>query len=198
VKKDAIEKLKERKTSVKTAGMGQDVTRPGRLDQLIFIPLPDYGSRLSIFKANLRKSPVAENVDLKALAKATEGFSGADCTEICQRAAKNAIRESVAAEIERTRKIEAGEISESDKYIDPVPCITRAHFEEAMSRARRSVSDKDIRQYEQFITKMKAEANAAGAGGFSFDAKSNKTTSVEDGTNKDDSTAPPENDDIYT
>lgn len=34
------------------------VTRPGRLDQLIYIPLPDYKSRLSIFKAALRKSPV--------------------------------------------------------------------------------------------------------------------------------------------
>lgn len=173
------------------------VTRPGRLDQLIYIPLPDYGSRLSIFKANLRKSPVAENVDLEALAKATDGFSGADCTEICQRAAKNAIRESVAAEIERTRKIEIGEISESDKYIDPVPCITRAHFEEAMSRARRSVSDKDIRQYEQFITKMKAEANAAGAGGFSFDGNNNKATTVENDTIKVDSAAP-DNDDIYS
>ena len=36
------------------------VMRPGRLDQLIYIPLPDEASRLSIFKANLRKSPVAQ------------------------------------------------------------------------------------------------------------------------------------------
>ena len=38
------------------------ITRPGRLDQLVYIPLPDYGSRLSIFNANLRKSPVAVGV----------------------------------------------------------------------------------------------------------------------------------------
>lgn len=31
------------------------ITRPGRLDQLIYIPLPDLGSRISIFQANLRK-----------------------------------------------------------------------------------------------------------------------------------------------
>ena len=31
---------------------------------------------------------------------------------------------------------------------DPVPCITRAHFEEAMKYARRSVSDADIRKYQ--------------------------------------------------
>jgi len=43
------------------------------LDQLIYIPLPDYLSRLSIFKANLRKSPVEDLVDMEQLAKATEG-----------------------------------------------------------------------------------------------------------------------------
>ena len=145
------------------------VTRPGRLDQLIYIPLPDYGSRLSIFKANLRKSPVAPNVDLELLAKKTEGFSGADITEICQRSAKNAIRESVAAGVERAKKIAAGEVDANAPFDDPVPFIRRDHFEEAMSRARRSVSDKDIRQYESFMAKQKSEAAAAGAGGFSFD-----------------------------
>jgi transitional endoplasmic reticulum ATPase len=58
--------------------------RPGRLDQLIYIPLPDDTSRLQIFKASLRKSPVAKDVDLQAVAKYTQGFSGADITEICQ------------------------------------------------------------------------------------------------------------------
>ena len=69
--------------------------RPGRLDQLIYIPLPDEESRLSIFKAVLRKSPIAKDVDLRALAKYTQGFSGADITEICQRACKYAIRENI-------------------------------------------------------------------------------------------------------
>lgn len=32
--------------------------------------------------------------------------------------------------------------------VDPVPCITRAHFEEAMKYARRSVNDADIRKYQ--------------------------------------------------
>ncbi|RWW37414.1 hypothetical protein BHE74_00057477 [Ensete ventricosum] len=69
--------------------------RPGRLDQLIYIPLPDEASRHQIFKACLRKSPVAKDVDLMALAKHTQGFSGADITEICQRACKYAIRENI-------------------------------------------------------------------------------------------------------
>ena len=146
------------------------VTRPGRLDQLIYIPLPDYGSRVSIFKANLRKSPVDDNVDVEMMSKATEGFSGADITEICQRAAKNAIRESVNFGIARAKAITAGEISEDEPYEDPVPSIRRDHFEEAMSRARRSVSDSDIRKYEEFTAKMKSDAATAGAGGFSFEA----------------------------
>lgn len=160
------------------------VTRPGRLDQLIYIPLPDYGSRLSIFKANLRKSPVDPSVNLEALAKATEGFSGADITEICQRAAKNAIRESVTADLERAKKIEAGELDAETPFEDPVPFIRKDHFEEAMSRARRSVSDNDIRQYEQFKAKMQSEAMAAGANGFSFD-ESGKAESGEAKSEKD-------------
>lgn len=69
--------------------------RPGRLDQLIYIPLPDEESRHQIFKSCLRKSPVSKDVDLRALAKYTQGFSGADITEICQRACKYAIRENI-------------------------------------------------------------------------------------------------------
>jgi transitional endoplasmic reticulum ATPase len=144
------------------------ITRPGRLDQLIYIPLPDYKSRLAIFKANLRKSPVEPSVDLTQLARATEGFSGADITEICQRAAKNAIRESVNAGIARAQAIADGTVDESIPEVDTVPFIRRDHFEEAMSRARRSVSEGDIRKYEQFGAKLKADSAEAGATSFSF------------------------------
>ena len=75
--------------------------RPGRLDQLIYIPMPDYESRLSILKAVLRKTPVNKDVDLAYLAAQTEKFTGADLTEICQRAAKLAIRESIQRDMER-------------------------------------------------------------------------------------------------
>ena len=146
------------------------VMRPGRLDQLIYIPLPDYGSRLNVFKASLRKSPVAPDVSLEKMAQSTEGFSGADITEICQRAAKNAIRDSIAAGVSRAKAIASGEIDENAPFDDPVPFIRKDHFEEAMSRARRSVGDEDIRKYEVFMAKMKADATRAGANGFSFDS----------------------------
>ncbi len=135
------------------------IMRPGRLDQLIYIPLPDYDSRISIFKANLRKSPVAEDITFELLAEVTDGFSGADITEICQRAAKNAIRESITAEIERQRRVEAGEMTqeEADALPDSVPCITRAHFEDSMSKARRSVTPDIVAQYDEFSDKSKAK-----------------------------------------
>mmetsp|Transcript_40414 Transcript_40414/g.130320 ORF Transcript_40414/g.130320 Transcript_40414/m.130320 type:complete len:524 (+) Transcript_40414:3-1574(+) len=127
------------------------VLRPGRLDQLIYIPLPDEASRSNILKAALRKSPLAPEVDLEFLAKTTHGFSGADLTEICQRAAKMAIRESIEKEIELEKeRAAAGEGAMETEPDDPVPEITKTHFEEAMKFARRSVSDNDIRKYEMF------------------------------------------------
>jgi len=153
------------------------ITRPGRLDSLIYIPLPDFESRVSIFKANLRKSPIAPDIDFKTLAKVTEGFSGADVTEICQRAAKIAIREAIAADeavmLEEEMMEAQGVVFDEegvDEYEDPVPAITRAHFEEAMSFARKSVPASEIKKYDDFRKQQKKDAKATE--GFSFkDAK---------------------------
>jgi len=133
--------------------------RPGRLDQLVYIPLPDHASRLDILKSCLRKSPVAKDVDIEELAKATAKFSGADLTEICQRSCKYAIRESIEKTIRMQREREArGEDAMDDgDEVDPVPEIRREHFEEAMKFARRSVSDADIRKYDMFSQKLQQE-----------------------------------------
>ena len=133
--------------------LDEALIRPGRLDQLIYIPLPDQIARLGIIKAVLRKSPVAQNVSMDFLAAQCEGFSGADMTELCQRATKAAIRESIAAEEER-RKLMSGDDDANMEMDDPVPVITRGHFEEAMSNARRSVTEYDLNKFEQFRTKF--------------------------------------------
>ena len=147
------------------------IMRPGRLDQLIYIPLPDRESRVSIFKANLRKSPIADDISFEQLADVTEGFSGADITEICQRAAKNAIRESITAEIERQKRVEDGELSqeEADALPDQVPAITRAHFEESMSKARRSVGPEIVQQYDEFTAKIKQQWQTSSEDGSAYD-----------------------------
>ncbi|RMC04199.1 hypothetical protein DUI87_19018 [Hirundo rustica rustica] len=141
------------------------ILRPGRLDQLIYIPLPDEKSRIAILKANLRKSPVAKDVDLDFLAKMTNGFSGADLTEICQRACKLAIRESIESEIRRERERQTNPSAMEVEEDDPVPEIRRDHFEEAMRFARRSVSDNDIRKYEMFAQTLQ---QSRGFGSFRF------------------------------
>jgi transitional endoplasmic reticulum ATPase len=143
------------------------IMRPGRLDQLIYIPLPDRDSRISIFKANLRKSPIDEDLDIDQLADATDGFSGADITEICQRAAKNAIRDSITAGLERQKRVEAGELTqeEADALPDPVPAITKAHFEASMTKARRSVTPEIIKQYDDFQAKIKQQWSSGGKDG---------------------------------
>jgi len=131
------------------------ILRPGRLDQLIYIPLPDEDSRKSILKSNLRKTPIAKTVDLNYMAKVTKGFSGADLTEICQRAVKLAIRENIEQDIKRERAIQAaGGAMEVDDGSDEVAEVSKKHFEEAMRFARRSVSDQDIRKYEMFSTTL--------------------------------------------
>ncbi|VFQ78946.1 unnamed protein product [Cuscuta campestris] len=124
--------------------------RPGRLDQLIYIPLPDQESRLQIFKSCLRKSPVSKDVDLRALAQYTQGFSGADITEICQRSCKYAIRENIEKDLERERKRRENPEAMEEDVEDEVAEIKAAHFEESMKYARRSVSDADIRKYQAF------------------------------------------------
>jgi len=160
------------------------IMRPGRLDQLIYIPLPDFESRVSIFKANLRKSPIADDISLEQLAEATEGFSGADITEICQRAAKNAIRDCITADIERQKRVEAGEMTqeEADALPDPVSAITKAHFEASMSKARRSVGPEIIAQYDEFSAKQKA---SWGAGGGEDDSAYNIDEAAKDQSRED-------------
>eukprot|EP01045_Picozoa_sp_COSAG04_P013803 COSAG04_NODE_998_length_8854_cov_3.254369_8_plen_175_part_00 len=138
----------------------------------MYIPLPDEASRANILASALRKSPMAPDVDLGFLAKHTNGFSGADLTEICQRAVKFAIRESIEKEIQREEEMAqaAGEGMDEDAELEPcVPYISRAHFEEAMKYARRSVADKDIRHYEMFAQKLaQSRGNMGQGGGFKF------------------------------
>ncbi len=138
--------------------------RPGRLDSLIYVPLPDEAGRFSILSAQLRKTPVADDVNLQYIASKTHGFSGADLGFITQRAVKIAIKEAISADITRTKEREAAgeDIDMEDEAEDPVPELTKRHFEEAMQMARRSVSDVEIRRYEAFAQQMKN----AGPGAF--------------------------------
>lgn len=144
------------------------ILRPGRLDQLIYVPLPDEVARLSIMTAQLRKAPLEPGLDLKAISKATQGFSGADLSYIVQRAAKFAIKDSIEAQrqLEAKKAVKNEEDVEMDGEAKPdakeeeeedaVPYITKEHFAEAMKTAKRSVSDAELRRYEAYSQQMKA------------------------------------------
>ena len=105
----------------------------------------DLPSRRSIFKAATRKSPLADDISIDELADRTDGFSGADITEVCQRSAKLAIRQHIFDS-------DAGLPTESS-------CreISRAHFDSAMQVARRSVSASDVKKFERFKKSMQVQ-----------------------------------------
>merc|ERR1712071_416653 len=94
-----------------------------------------------------------------------KGFSGADLTEICQRACKLGIRESIEKDIQREKARQANPQSadqmEDDE--DLVPELRKDHFEEAMKYARRSVSDADIKKYEMFSKTLQQSRGFGGA-----------------------------------
>merc|ERR1719150_2108197 len=136
--------------------LDEALLRPGRLDQLIYIPLPDLPARQSILEATLKKAPVAPNVPMPFVAQKTEGFSGADLAELCQRAAKAAVRDAIAAE-----ELKAGdEAMDTDGGSE----IGRKHFEEAFAGARRSVASNDLAKYDQFRKKFDPVYRASSGG----------------------------------
>ena len=73
------------------------ILRPGRFDFIMDFPLPDEKARCEIFKIHAGSKPLAPDIDLEALAGATEGLSGADIEVICREAAMLAIGECIRA-----------------------------------------------------------------------------------------------------
>ena len=71
--------------------------RPGRLERLVYVPPPDAAARTEILKAAAKRTPLADDVDLAALAADTEGYSAADCAALIREAALVAMRESLEA-----------------------------------------------------------------------------------------------------
>lgn len=67
--------------------------RPGRFDRQIYVGLPDIKGREAILKVHARKKPLAEDVSLADVARATSGFTGADLENLLNEAALLAARE---------------------------------------------------------------------------------------------------------
>jgi transitional endoplasmic reticulum ATPase len=70
--------------------------RPGRFDVRVEVGPPDADARLAILQVHTRRQPLADHVDLAALAAATEGCMGAELAGICREAAMRAVRRVIA------------------------------------------------------------------------------------------------------
>jgi transitional endoplasmic reticulum ATPase len=105
------------------------ILRPGRFDEKVYIPLPDLAGRRAMLEMYLAKRPVAEDIDVDALALRLEGYSGADIKYLCDRAATIPFLRSVASG-------EEGQITKAifdDVITDTPPSVTGEmlnHFEQ--------------------------------------------------------------------
>ena len=66
--------------------------RPGRFDRQVYVGLPDIRGREDILKLHVKNKPLAEDVDLKTVARGTSGFTGADLENLANEAALLAAR----------------------------------------------------------------------------------------------------------
>ncbi len=112
--------------------------RPGRFDRRITIGMPDKDAREEIFKVHTKDKPVAEEVDIKNLAKKTKDMSGADIASICNEAGMLAIREYV----QKGGEMEIDEIKKNE--------IKQKHFDEAYQKRKDQM---DERESEEDISK---------------------------------------------
>eukprot|EP00918_Siedleckia_nematoides_P075031 GHVU01164064.1.p1 GENE.GHVU01164064.1~~GHVU01164064.1.p1 ORF type:complete len:865 (-),score=82.47 GHVU01164064.1:47-2434(-) len=69
--------------------------RPGRLDRIVYVPLPDAPTRREIFQIHFRKTPVSESVTVDNLVNKTERYSGAEVSAVCREAALCAMQEDI-------------------------------------------------------------------------------------------------------
>ncbi len=106
--------------------------RPGRFDRQVIVGRPDIKGRESILKLHAKNKPLAPDVDLKKIAGATAGFTGADLENLLNEAALLAARKDLKAitmdEIEEaTIKVVAGTEKKSAKITDKEKKLVSYH-----------------------------------------------------------------------
>ncbi|MEM5812420.1 MAG: CDC48 family AAA ATPase, partial [Candidatus Aenigmatarchaeota archaeon] len=112
--------------------------RPGRFDRQVLVPAPDEEARLEILKIHTKKMPL-KGVDLKHIARETEGYSGADLEALVREAGLNALRKDFKA-----------------KY------VTKKDFEEAMKKVKPSVTPELVKFYNKIAERLKAPPTEKG------------------------------------
>lgn len=111
--------------------------RPGRFDEKIYIPPPDFMARKKIFELNLKGKPLSRDIDLDELARLTENYSGADISYVCEKASSIPFKESIETGLDRD--------------------IAMADVRQAISEVGPSLREKDVKTYEGYIYENKKE-----------------------------------------
>lgn len=113
--------------------MDRALLRPGRLDRLIYVPLPDFETRLQIIELKLDKMSVSDDVNSHNLAARTESFSGAELQALCHEAALRALE----------RDLECLE-------------VTMEHFEHVLKDFKPRTPEYLLKIYEDFALGQKS------------------------------------------
>jgi transitional endoplasmic reticulum ATPase len=109
--------------------------RPGRFDDLVYVPVPDRDGRLHILKIHTSKMPLSKDVELETLADRTNGYTGADLEDLTRRAGLTALRENINT-----------------------PEIPMRLFEQALKETRASVTEEMEREYRELAETLKSES----------------------------------------
>lgn len=105
------------------------ITRSGRLSEAVYVGLPGEAARRKLLDIAFKDVPLASDVDLDALAAATEGYSGADIAAkggLCHKAKTYAARRWIA-------RREAGNAADGDSSGGAAECVTREDVEKSLA-----------------------------------------------------------------
>ncbi|XP_012877565.1 PREDICTED: spermatogenesis-associated protein 5 [Dipodomys ordii] len=130
---DGIEQLKD--VTILAATNRPDridkaLMRPGRIDTIIYVPLPDGATRKEILTLQFRSMPISNEVDLDELVLQTEKYSGAEIIAVCREAALLALEEDFK-----------------------VKCIMKKHFTQALRTVTPRISESLRQFYEHYQKK---------------------------------------------
>jgi len=114
-----------------------------RLEKRVYIPLPDIEARIQLLQINTKSIKLTSSVDLKELATRLDGYSGADITNICRDASMMSMRR-------RIKGLRPEEIKNIPKDELEAP-VTLEDFNIAISKIQRSVSQADIKKFDQWM-----------------------------------------------
>ena len=138
--------------------------RPGRLDKLLYVPLPDFNDRCSILQTITKNLNLDKDIDLGKINgdKRMEGFSGADIASLVREAQLHALKRLNEIEKEKIKKEKENKINNEDNDINIIIndkkeiefMIIMSDFEYSLNNILPSVSLNDKKKYENLKKKL--------------------------------------------